>query len=164
MPLFSVTVREHAYTGIFYSDVVEAGSARDAVTVAGARAEARPWFPEDAAPAPVPPRGFSVVVRGQAGAGPLYSDTVQAGSAAEALRVVAALAAAPQPAGPGTWAGAEGGPRCLDVWIYSLLHCECPAGHEPPHQATARGYGRVARWVRDARGIAHAVPQPPARA
>jgi len=85
MPLFSVTVREHAYTGIFYSDVVEAGSARDAVTVAGARAEARPWFPEDAAPAPVPPRGFSVVVRGQAGAGPLYSDTVQAGSAAEAL-------------------------------------------------------------------------------
>ena len=111
-------------------------------------------------PALVTPRGFSVVIREQAGAGPVYSDTVQAGSAAEALEAAAAQAAAPQPAGPEAWADPEGRPRCPDVWIYSLLHCERPAGHEPPHEATARGYGRVVRWVRDARGIAEAVPRP----
>jgi hypothetical protein len=116
------------------------------------------------APAPAPPRGFSVVVRAQAGAAPLYSDTVQAGSATEALEAAAAQAAAPQSAGPETWADPEGRPRCPDAWIYSLLHCERPAGHESPHQATARGYGRLVQWVRDARGIAHAVPQSPVRA
>jgi len=296
MPLFSVTVREHAYTGSFYSDVVEAETAREALAVAAARAalrqvsgplagtavpppahpepaeggvvppvaapgpavpqdgagaaagyretaspggagatppEARggepagapaeaagdaapeaceeaptvltgqvtapegqvpvppeapeeissapvgqvpvpPEVPEETSPAPVgqvpvpptpaPPRGFSVVVRAQAGAAPLYSDTVQAGSATEALEAAAAQAAAPQSAGPETWADPEGRPRCPDAWIYSLLHCERPAGHESPHQATARGYGRLVQWVRDARGVAHAVPQSPVRA
>ena len=271
MPLFSVTVREHAYTGRFYSDVVQAGSCEEALQAAAEHA-AVPWpppgptprgefdaavtgrtrtgrpdtgvvhagrredaqlpvpvprgdaqlpaagrredaqlpapgrredaqlpapgrredaqlpapgrredaqlpapgrreeAPETAAgqaaapqPAPGPPleRGFSVAVREQAPAGRVYTEIVQAASSEEALLVAAELAAAPQPSpGPEPQADAEGRPVCGDVWIYSLLHCELVAGHDPPHMAVARGYRRPVRWVRDDRGVARTLPDP----
>ena len=44
--------------------------------------------------------------------------------------------------------------------VYALLHCELAEGHDPPHMAVARGYSRAMRWVRDDRGLAHALPEP----
>lgn len=38
MPLFNVAVREHTYTGQFYSDVVQAGSPEEALRVAAQHA------------------------------------------------------------------------------------------------------------------------------
>ena len=227
MPLFSVTVREHAYTGRFYSDVVQAGSCEEALQAAAEHATV-PWPPPDpappgesdaavtgrtrtgrldtdvvraerreeapqpaagrreeaqepaagrreeaeepaagqvAAPQPAPglppQRGFSVAVREQAPAGRVHTEVVQAGSSEEALLVAAELAAAPQPSpGPEPQADAAGRPRCGDVWIYSLLHCELPTGHDPPHMAVAHGYRRPVRWVRDDRGVARTLPDP----
>ncbi len=201
MPLFNVTVREHTYTGRFYSDVVQAGSCEEALQVAAAHAAGpgAPPGPEpqhgfdvavtgrtgtgrldtgvvqasgreeavqvgaapESPPSPAPQHGFSVVVREQAHAGRLYSDVVQAGSCEEAVQVAAAQAAAPEPPpGPTPQAEAAGRPRCADVWVYALLRCELEAGHDPPHMAVAHGYGRQVKWVRDDRGIAHAVPDP----
>ncbi len=51
MPLFHVTVEEHTYTGRFYHDVVEAGSAGDALHLAAGRATA-PRPPPGARPQP----------------------------------------------------------------------------------------------------------------
>ena len=116
-------------------------------------------------PGPPLPRGFSVVVREQAHAGRFYRDVVQAESCEEALEAAAARADAPQPSlDPRLQADAAGRPRCGDVWVYSVLHCELVAGHDPPHMAVAHGYGRLASWVRDDRGIAHALPDPAAGA
>ena len=156
MARFNVTVREHSYTGRFYSDVVQAESCEDALQVASE---------QDAGPQPSPgsplPRGFSVVVREQAYAGRFYSDVVQAESCGEALEAAAARADAPQPSlDPRLQADAAGRPRCADVWVYSVLHCELAAGHDAPHMAVARGYGRPVSWVRDDRGLAHALPDP----
>ncbi len=110
-------------------------------------------------PGPPLPRGFSAVVREQANAGRFYSDVVQAESCEEALEAAAARADAPQPSPDlKLQADAAGRPRCADVWVYSLLHCELLAGHDSPHMAVAHGYGRLASWVRDDRGIAHAPP------
>ena len=263
MPLFSVTVREHTYTGRFYSDVVQAGSSEEALQAAAEHA-AVPWPPpgptaqaefdvtvtgrtrtgrldtgvvhagrredaqepaagrredaqlpaagrredaqepaagrredaqeptagrreeaqlsaagrrEDAqepaagqaaapplAPGPPPQRGFTVAVREQAPAGRVYTENVQAASSEEALLAAAELAAAPQPSpGPEPEADAAGRPACGDVWIYSLLHCELVAGHDPPHMAVARGYRHPVRWVRDDRGVAHTLPDPATR-
>ena len=114
-------------------------------------------------PAPGPPsqRGFSVTVREQAYTGRVYTEVVQAGSSEEALHVAAERAAAPQPwPSPEPQADAAGRPRCPDVWIYSLLHCELPAGHDPPHVAVAHGYRRPVRWVRDDRDVARTLPDP----
>jgi hypothetical protein len=198
MPLFSVAVREHTYTGRFYSDVVQARSPEEALQVAaqqavvpGARAGLRPQqgsvvaatgpsrtgrLDTDVAPAsrrgepvqvaaprppPSPaPQGFSVVVREQAGAGRFRSDLVQARSPEEALQVAAAQAASEPPPGPSPQAEAAGRPRCADVWVYALLHCDLEAGHDPPHMAVARGYRRPVRWVRNDLGIAHPAPEP----
>jgi hypothetical protein len=107
VPLFSVIVREHAYTGQFCHDVVEAGSCEQALQLAAARATARQ-----------PPPG----------SGPQPDDADHR--------------------------------RCADVWVRSLLRCELAEGHDPPHMAAAAGYWRPARWVRDDRGLAHAVPEP----
>ncbi len=204
MPLFYVAVREHTYTGRFYSEAVQAGSPEEALqVVAGHAAVPRPppapmpqqvsdvaatgptptgrldtdvvqasrreEVPQVAAalrPPPGPaPQGFSVVVREQAGAGPVYSEVVQAGSPEEALQAAAAQAAAPGPRpGPAPQAETAGRPRCADVWVYDLLHCELEAGHDPPHVAVAHRYRRPVRWVRDDRGIAYAVPGPAAGA
>ena len=209
MTWFNVAVREHSYTGRFYSVVVQAESCAQALQVAGQRGAA-PWplpgpkpqqgfgvavtgrthtgrldtgvaqaerreeaqqpaAAQAAAPQPSPgpplPRGFSVVVREQAYAGRFYSDVVQADSCEEALEAAAARADAPQPSlDPKLQADAAGRPRCGDVWVYSLLHCELAAGHDPPHMAVAHGYGRLASWVRDDRGIAHALADPAADA
>ena len=38
MPLFNVTVREHAYTGRFYDDIVTAESPEEALQLAAERA------------------------------------------------------------------------------------------------------------------------------
>jgi hypothetical protein len=112
-------------------------------------------------PGPAPQHGFSVVVREQAGAGRLRSDVVQAGSPQEALQVAAAQAAAPEPPpGSAPRTEAAGRPRCADVWVYALLHCDLEAGHDPPHMAVAHGYRRPVRWVRDDLGIAHPVADP----
>jgi hypothetical protein len=112
-------------------------------------------------PGPAPQHGFSVVVREQADAGWFRSDVVQAGSPEEALQVAAAQAAAPEPPpGSAPRAEATGRPRCADVWVYALLHCDLEAGHDPPHMAAAHGYRRPVRWVRDDLGIAHPVPDP----
>ena len=230
MRLFSVAVREHAYTGRFYSDVVQAESYEEALQVAAEHAAA-PWPPpgstppgltppgptppgsmpqqgfDDAvtgrthtgrpdtgaghvgpreeaeqhaglreeaeqsaaepvaapqpAPGPPPQRAFSVAVREQADTGQVYTEVVQAGSPEEALLAAAEQAAAPRPSPePGPQADAAGRPMCADVWIYSLLHCELVAGHDPPHMAVARGYGRPVRWVRDDRGVARTLPDP----
>jgi len=201
MPLFNVAVREHTYTGRFYSDVVQAESPEEALQVAAqhavvpgppagprpqhgygvavtgpsrtgrldtdvvrasrrgepARVAAAPGSP----PGPAPQQGFSVVVRGQADAGRFRSDVVQAGSPEEALQVAAAQAAAPEsPPGPMPRTEAAGRPRCADVWVYALLHCDLEAGHDPPHVAVPRGYRRPVRWVRDDLGIAHPAPDP----
>ena len=194
MPLFSVAVREHTYTGRFYSDVVQAGSPEEALRVAAQHAvvpgpptgtgrldtdvvrasrhgepvqvaapepSPSPAPPSPAPPNPAPQHGFSVVVREQADAGRFCSDVVQAGSPEEALQVAAAQAAAPgPPPGPMPQAEAAGRPRCADVWVYALLHCDLEAGHHPPHMALAHGYRRPVRWVRNDLGIAHPLPDP----
>ena len=200
MPSFYVAVREHTYTGRFYSEAVQAASPEEALQVAAdhaavpqpppaptpqqvsdvaatgrapagrldtdlVQASPREEAPQAAAalrPSPGPtPQGFSVVVREQTDAGPVYSEVVQAGSPEEALQVAAGQPAAPEPPpGPTPQTETAGRPRCADVWIYALLHCELEAGHDPPHMAVAHRYGRPARWVRDDRGIAHAVPGP----
>ena len=207
MPLFNVAVREHAYTGQFYTDVVEAGSCEEALQLAAERVTA-PGPPAGSKPQ----RGFNVAVREQAYTGQFYTEVVEAGSGAEALQPAAERAAAPRPppgskpqqgpdvamrehaypgqfyddvveAGSGEEAlqlaaerataprpppASEPQPdaanhrRCTDVWVYSLLHCELAEGHDPPHMAVARGYGRPMRWVRDDRGLAHAFPEPAA--
>jgi len=196
MPLFNVAVREHAYTGRFYSDVVQAESSEEALQTAAqqaaapkpspdptvlqgfdvavtepawtgrldtdvVRAEPREEAQQPAAsnpsPGPMPQRGFSVVVTEQAYGERVHSAVVQAGSCQEALQAAAEQAAAPKPSlDPKLEADAAGRPRCADVWVYSLLDCELVAGHDPPHMAVA-GYERPVRWVRDDRGIAHAL-------
>jgi hypothetical protein len=200
MPLFYVAVREHTYTGRFYSEAVQAESPEEALQVAAehaavprpppvpvpqqvfdvaatgptptgrldtdvVQASRREEVPQVAAALRLPPgpapQGFSVVVREQADAGPVYSEAVQAGSPEEALQVAAEQAAAPEPRpGPTPQAETAGRPRCADVWVYALLHCELEAGHDPPHMAVAHRYRRPVRWVRDDRGIAYAVPGP----
>jgi hypothetical protein len=156
MPLFNVAVREHAYTGRFYSDAVQAESFEEALQVAAEHAAAA--WPQ---PGPTPQRGFSVVVREQAYTGRFYTDAVQAESCEEALQVAAGQAAAPEPPpGPAPQPAAAARPQCADVWIHSVLHCGLEAGHDPPHVAPARGYGRPVRWVRDDRGVARALPDP----
>ena len=72
-----------------------------------------------------------------------------------------ALPPAPQPP-PGFEPEPDGANhrRCADVWLYSLLRCELAEGHDGPHMATAPGWRRPARWVRDDRGLAHALPEP----
>jgi len=154
-----------AVTGRTHTRRLDTGAAQ-----AERREEARqPPAERAAGPQPFPgpplPRGYSVVVREQACAGRFYSDVVQAESCEEALEAAAARAAAPQPwLDPKLQADAAGRPRCADVWVYSLLHCELVAGHDPPHMAVAHGYGRLASWVRDDHGIAHAPPDPAAGA
>ncbi len=207
MPLFNVAVREHTYTGRFYSDVVQAGSPEEALQVAAQHAvvpgpptDRRPQHgsgvavtgptctgrldtdvvrasrrvepvqvaapgpppgPAGPAPGPAPQHGFSVVVREQADAGRFRSDVVEAGSPEEALQVAAAQAAAPEPPpGPTSRTETVARPRCADVWVYTLLHCDLEAGHDPPHMAVAHGYRRPVRWIRDDLGIAHPVPDP----
>jgi hypothetical protein len=202
MPLFNVAVREHTYTGRFYSDVVQARSPEEALQVAAQHAvvPGSPTGPrpqhgsvvavtgpsrtgrldadvapaprrgepvQAAAPRPPPgpaPRGFSVVVREQADAGRFRSDVVQARSPEEALQAAAAQAASEPPPGPAPHAEAAGRPRCADVWVYALLHCDLEAGHDPPHMAIARGYRRPVRWMRDELGIARPAPDPAAGA
>ena len=199
MPLFNVAVREHAYTGRFYSDVVQAESSEEALQTAAEQAAApkpspdpRPLQRSDVAvteptctgrldtdvvraeprgqaqqpaavpnppPGPTPQRGFSVVVTEQAYGERVHSAVVQAGSCQEALQA-AAEQAAPKPSpDPKLEADAAGRPRCADVWVYSLLDCELVAGHDPPHMAVA-GHKRPVEWVRDDRGIAHALTDP----
>lgn len=197
MPLFNVAVREHAYTGRFYSDVVQAESSEEALQAAAEQAAAPERSPDPTvrqrfdvavteptrtgrldtdvvrteprekaqqpaaapkpSPGPTPRRGFSVVVTEQAYGERVHSAVVQAGSCQEALQAAAEQAAAPKPSpDPKLEADAAGRPRCADVWVYSLLDCELVAGHDPPHMAVA-GYERPVRWVRDDRGIAHAL-------
>ncbi|HUK73696.1 MAG TPA: hypothetical protein VLW50_33960 [Streptosporangiaceae bacterium] len=155
MPLFNVTVREHAYAGRLYSDVVEAGSCEQALQLAAELATA-PQPP----PGSKPQRGFSVAVTEQAYTGGFFSDVVEAESYEEALQLAAEQATAPQrppPSKPQPDAAKRA--RCADVWVYSLLHCELAEGHDPPHMAVARGYRRPVRWVRDNRGLAHALTE-----
>jgi hypothetical protein len=200
MPLFNVAVREHAYTGRFYSDVVQAESSEEALQTAAqqtaepkpspdptvlqkfdvavteptwtgrldadvVRAEPREEAQQPAAalgppPGPTPQRGFSVVVTEQAYGERVHSVVVQAGSCQEALQAAAEQAAEPKPSpDPKLEADAAGRPRCADVWVYSLLDCELVAGHDPPHMAVA-GHERPVEWVRDDRGIAHALTEP----
>jgi hypothetical protein len=91
---------------------------------------------------------FNIAVREHTYTGRFYSDVVQAGSPEEALQVAAVQAAAPEPPpGPTPQAEAAGRPRCADVWIYALLHCELEEGHDPPHTAVAHGYRRPVRRV-----------------
>ena len=147
-----VAVTGPARTGRLDTDVVRVSRRGDPVPVTAA-----PGPP----PSPAPRHGFSVVVREQADAGQFRSDVVQAGSPQEALHVAAAQATAPEsPPGPTPQAEAAGRPRCADVWVYALLHCDLAAGHDLPHMAVARGYRRPVRWVRDDLGIAHPVPDP----
>jgi hypothetical protein len=151
-------VREHTYTARFYNDVVEAGSCEQALQLAAAQATA-----------PQPPpgsgqRSFTVTVAEHAygtGAGRFHDDVVEARSREQALHLAAAQATAPQPPpGSGPQPDDADHRRCADVWVHSVLRCELAEGHDPPHMAAARGYWRPARWVRDDRGLAHALPEP----
>ena len=145
---FDVAVTEPTWTGRLGTDVMRAEPREEAQPPAAA-----PGPP----PGPTPQRGFSVVVTEQAYAGRVHSAVVQAGSCQEALQVAAEQAAAPEPAPePTLQADAADRPKCADVWVYSLLDCELVAGHDPPHIAVS-GYERPVRWVRDDRGIAHAL-------
>ena len=104
---------------------------------------------------------FYVTVREHTYTGRFYHGVVEAGSFEEALQLAAGRATAPQP--PPAARPQPDDPdrrRCADVWVYSLLHCELAEGHHPPHMAAAPGYRRAARWVRDDRGLAHALPEP----
>ena len=102
MPLFYVAVREHAYTGLFYSDVVEAGSGEEALQLAAERAAA----PRPPPPGSEPQRGSGGVVREHAYPGRSYDDVVAAGSGEEALQPAAERATAPRPPpGPGPQRG-----------------------------------------------------------
>jgi len=94
--------------------------------------------------------------------GRFYTDVVQAESCEQALQLAAERASVPHPPPASTpQPGAAARPRCADVWVYSLLHCELEEGHDPPHMALAPGYRRPVRWVRDEHGLAHAVPEQP---
>ena len=92
MPLFNVTVREHAYTGRFYDDIVTAGSCEEALQLAAERA-AVPQPPPDSKPQ----QGFDAVVREHAYPGRFYDDIVTAESPEEALQPAAEQATVPQP-------------------------------------------------------------------
>jgi hypothetical protein len=104
---------------------------------------------------------FNVTVREHTCTGGFYNDVVEAGSCEEALHLAAEQATAPRPP-PSPKPQPDGADRrrCADVWVDSLLHCELAEGHDPPHMAVARGYRRPVRWVRDDRGLAHALPEP----
>jgi len=83
VPLFSVIVREHAYTGQFYHDVVEAGSCEQALHRATA-----PQLPPGSRQ-----RSFSVTVTEHTyatSAGRFQDDFVEAGSCEQALHLAAA--------------------------------------------------------------------------
>ena len=54
MPLFNVAVREHTYTGRFYSDVVQASSFEEALQVAAQQAAAPPPPSAPQSPSPTP--------------------------------------------------------------------------------------------------------------
>jgi hypothetical protein len=135
MPLFNVTVREHAYTGQVYGGVVQAESCEQALRVAAGQATTSP-----VPPSPKPRRGFGVAVTEHAYPGRSYTDVVRAQSCQEALQVAAGQAATPQPApGPKPQPSAARGRRCADVWVYSLLHLRAGgATRSPAHGARAR--------------------------
>ena len=71
MPLFNVTVREHAYTGRFYNDIVTAESFEEALQLAAERATT-PQPPPDSKPR----QGIDVVVREHAYPRRFYDDIV----------------------------------------------------------------------------------------
>jgi hypothetical protein len=102
---------------------------------------------------------FHVTVREHTYTGRFYHEVVEAESFEDALQLAAGRATAPQPP-----PGSEPEPDCAnhrwcaDVWLDSLLRCELAEGHDEPHMGTARGYRRPARWARDDRGLAHALP------
>jgi len=158
VPLFSAIVREHAYTGQFYHDVVEAGSCEQALHLAAGQATA-PRLPPGSRQ-----RSFSVTVTEHTDAtstGRFHDDFVAAGSCEQALHLAAGQASGLRaPAGSGPAPDDADHRRCADVWVHSLLRCELEEGHDPPHLAAAPGYWRPARWVRDDRGLAHALPEP----
>ena len=104
---------------------------------------------------------FYVTVREHTYTGRFYNDVVQAESFEEALQLAAERAAGLwPPPGSAPRPDAANHRRCADVWVYPMLHCELAEGHDPPHIAAAPGYWRAARWVRDDRGLAHALPEP----
>ncbi len=152
MALFHITVREHTYTGGFYSDVVEAGSGEEALQLAAGQAT-RLQPPPGSKQQP-----FNVTVREHTFTGGFYSDVMEAGSGEEALQFAAGQATGLQPP-PGSKQQPDDA-RCADVWVYPLLHCDLVEGHDLPHMAVARGYWRPVRWVRDGRGIARTTPEP----
>ena len=104
---------------------------------------------------------FHVTVREHTYTGRFYHEVVEAESFEDALQLAAGRATAPQPP-PGSEPEPDGANhrRCADVWLDSLLRCELAEGHDAPHMGTARRYRRPARWVRDDRGLAHALPEP----
>ena len=156
MALFSVTLREHSYTGRFYHDVVEAASCEEALHLAAAQAIAPQGLPCSA------PRSFTVTVREQMGTGWFFHDVVEADSGEQALQFAAGQGIRLRLAGPRPPDDPANLRQCTDVYVYSLLHCELGEGHEPPHMAVAHGYGRSVRWARDDRGIAYTLPEPAA--
>jgi hypothetical protein len=98
MPLFNVAVREHTYTGRFYSDVVQAGSPEEALQAA-ARHAAEPRTPPapELSPAPEPRHGSDVAVTEDRCTGRLDTDVVPDSRRGEAVHVATAKAAAPEP-------------------------------------------------------------------
>ena len=98
------------------------------------------------------------MVREHACTGQFYHHVVEAGSCEQAPHLAAGQASGRRAPAVPAGAGDADHRRCADVWVHSLLRCELAEGHDRPHMAAARGYWRPDRWVRDDRGLAHALP------
>ena len=150
-------VREHAYTGRFYHDVVEAGSCEQALHLAAAQATA-PRLPPGSGQ-----RSFSVTVAEQAyvtGAGQFHDDVVEAGSCEQALHLAAGHASGP---GAGWFRAAprrRGSPqvrRCLGPLAVALRAGGGTRSAAHGRRTRLLAPGQVGE---DDRGLAHAVPEP----
>src|SRR5262245_59899790 len=93
MRLFNIAVREHTYTGRFYSDVVQAGSPEEALQAAAQHAVAPP-----PPPGAGPQRGSDVAVPGRGRPGRLDTGVVPPSRREEAVQAAAASGPPPGPA------------------------------------------------------------------
>ena len=92
MTRFNVTVREHSYTGRFYSDVVHADSCEDALQVALKQAAASRLLP-----GPTRQQGFGAEAMGRTRTGQLDTGVAQGQRREDAQQPAAGQAAVPRP-------------------------------------------------------------------
>jgi hypothetical protein len=93
MPLFNVAVREHTYTGRFYSDVVQASSCEEALQAAAQHAAV-----SQPPPGPEPQQGSDVAVTGDTRTERLDTHVVQASGREKTVQAAATPEPPPSPA------------------------------------------------------------------